>query len=724
MSYPLYIAFLWHMHQPYYKDPFTGTYRLPWVRLHGTKDYLDMVRILKEFPQIKQTFNLVPSLLEQLKDYTENKATDRYLDLTLKRPADLTEQERLFIIENFFMANWDNMIKPFPRYYELLMKRGFRVTKGDIGRIARRFTDHDILDLQVLFNLSWIDPMFRNDDRFLKELAQKGKGFTEEEKGLLLKKQLELLNAIIPEYREMAESGQIELSVTPFYHPILPLLWDTNTARAAMPDVRLPKRRFSYPEDAIKQIRTAIEYFKNIFGYKPAGMWPSEGSVSEDVIKAIGAEGIQWIATDEEVLSRSLQRPLRSSEGFLLDADSLYRPYQFSDVSIIFRDHKLSDLIGFVYSGWKTEKAVEDFIGKLTQIKNILPKNRAYLTPIILDGENCWEYYKNDGHDFLRALYHTLSNDNRFKTVTISDFINEHGKGKPLQRLHAGSWINANFSIWIGHEEDNLAWDYLTQTRDDLKAFQMANHNKNLTEAWNAIYAAEGSDWNWWYGDEHTTDTQQDFDELFRSYLIKVYNLTGKEIPPHLHVPILMEERGIQPSMQARGFIYPSIDGFVTSYFEWYQGAYIDVKRSGGSMHKSESLVSGIHYGFNKDNIYIRIDPQTPFTNLTEHIIVHINIVHPSAFRIISDLRESPPKAVVYKKTDDRWDTIKLTESVAAKDIFEIEIPFADIKVKENDEIHFSIDIMRNGEEVERCPWRGYITVTVPMPHYETLMWY
>jgi alpha-amylase/alpha-mannosidase (GH57 family) len=724
MNYPLYIAFLWHMHQPYYKDPFTGIYRLPWVRLHGTKDYLDMVKILDEFPNIRQTFNVVPSLIEQLRDYIENNATDRYLELTLKNPSDMTESERLFVIENFFLANWDNMIKTFPRYYELLVKRGFRFTKGDIVRVSRYFTDYDIRDLQVLFNLSWIDPMFRDNDPAMKGLIQKERGFTEEDKQLVIKKQFEILKEIIPEYKRMSQIGQIELSVTPFYHPILPLLWDTDSAKIAMPGVRLPKKRYSYPEDAVKQIRMALDYFEKIFGYRPSGMWPSEGSVSEDVVKAMHAEGIKWIATDEEVLARSLQKPLRSPDGYLSDATCLYRPYQFNNVSMIFRDHKLSDLIGFVYSGWKPEKAVDDFMGKLIQIRNTLPKDRPYLVSVILDGENAWEYYKNDGHDFLRGLYHALSNDNRFKTVTVSEFIKEHDPGEPLHRLHSGSWINANFGIWIGHEEDNLAWDYLAQTREDLDAFAKANPDKDITKAWNAIYAAEGSDWNWWYGDEHTTETQEDFDELFRNYLMQVYKVMGKDIPPHLYVPILLEDRSIQPVTQARGFIYPKIDGFVTSYFEWYQGAYVDVKRSGGSMHKSESFVSALYYGFNKDNMYLRIDPATPFSKSHEPLILQINIVQPFTFRITCDLQGNTLNATVHERVFEEWILVKTIENVAAEEIFEIEIPFADIKAHENEEIHFSIDIMKNGEEIERCPWRGYITVTVPTPYYETLMWY
>ncbi len=724
MNYPLYIAFLWHMHQPFYKDPFTGIYRLPWVRLHGSKDYLDMLKILDEFPDIHQTFNVVPSLLEQINDYVNNGATDVYLQMTQKNPSDLTETEKTFVLENFFLANWDNMIKPFPRYYELLEKRGFRISKGSLSRVSKYFSNQDILDLQVLFNLSWIDPMFREQDKDLKELVRKGRNFTEDDKRLVIDKQFAILKEIIPTYKKMALDRHIELTVTPFYHPILPLLWDTDIARIAMPNAKLPKKRFSHPEDAIRQINMAIDYFESTFGYKPNGMWPSEGSVSEDIARIIADAGIKWIATDEEVLARSLNRALRTPDGYLTDAISLYSPYQFGNLSILFRDHKLSDLIGFVYSGWKPERAVEDFMQKLTNIRSMLPSDRPYLVSIILDGENCWEYYSNDGHDFLRGLYSALSRDTRFKTTTISDFLEKFGSHEHLQRLHAGSWINANFGIWIGHEEDNTAWDYLSRARSDLEAFAKANPEKDISEALKAIYIAEGSDWNWWYGDEHSTDTEEDFDELFRGNLMQVYKAIGKEIPSYLYVPILLEERGIVPSVQARGFIYPKIDGYVSSYFEWYQGAKIDVKRSGGSMHKSESFISALYFGFNKDNFYIRLDPLEPFSDIKENIVFQINIVHPFIFRVVYDMGKTTLNAILFEKLFEDWTEVRRLENVAAKDIFEIEIMFADIKAKENDEVHFSVDIFRNGDLIERCPWRGYVHFTVPSPYYEALMWY
>ncbi|MEW6409533.1 MAG: glycoside hydrolase family 57 protein, partial [Nitrospirota bacterium] len=377
---PLYINFIWHMHQPYYKDPETGDYVLPWVRLHGIKDYYDMVAILRDFPEIKATFNIVPSLLSQIKDYVENGATDRCLIHTLVPADSLDLENKVFILNNFFLANWDNMIKIYSRYNELLSKRGYNVVKGEIERISRYFSTQDFLDLQVWFNLAWFDPLFKDKDPFLSYLIKKGRDFTEEEKSGLIEKQKEILSLIIPEYRKAESSAQIELSTSPFYHPILPLLCDTNIAKASMPDINLPKIRFSHSEDAVEHINRAVAYHYEIFGKKPKGMWPSEGAVSESIIPIAVNAGIEWIATDEDILSRSLGINIEKDPfGGVKKPDILYKPYRLSGgeikkltisppkggVSIFFRDHTLSDLIGFVYSKWDYRNAVEDFIFRL-----------------------------------------------------------------------------------------------------------------------------------------------------------------------------------------------------------------------------------------------------------------------------------------------------------------------------------------------------------------------
>lgn len=720
---PLHVSFLWHMHQPFYKDPETSLYRLPWVRLHGTKDYLAMVDMLTEFPDIKQNFNLTPSLLEQILDYTENNARDIPLDLTIKNAAELDPGEKIFILENFFLANWDTMIKPLPRFYELLTKRGLHLTKNDFIQVSKYFSTEDFRDIQVLYNLSWIDPYFREQDPFLKMLTEKGSAYTEDEKKELISKQLARLKDLIPVYRKAAEGGQIELSVSPFYHPILPLLCDVSSARVAMPEVLLPQNPFSHPEDAENQIRIAIEYFEKLFGYRPAGMWPSEGSVSKDALRLIAKEGITWIATDEDVLSQSIGKPLRDASRNIIGPDVLYRPYLFEDVTVVFRDHNLSDLIGFVYSKWDSKKAAENFIDNLVALRASMPGVTPALVSVILDGENAWEYYPNNGRDFLRYLYEGLSKEERLKTVTISDYIAENGKGTPLDRIHAGSWIYANFGIWIGHEEDNTAWDYLAEARDELVLSEQKFPGKNLSGAWRALYIAEGSDWNWWYGDEHITDSQKDFDELFRKNLMTIYREIGKQIPDHLLIPIHKEDRSVHPTVNIRGFINPRIDGRVTGYYEWYQAAYLDIKKAGGSMHKAESILSGFYYGFNKSNLFLRIDPSTPFAQFIEAFEIVIYFVRPSDMKIIVTLQQ-PLKAGLFRKKNNTWENIKDLPDIAINDIFEISIPFNDLQAKENDEMALFMKILKNGEEIERCPWRGYITYTVPTPDFESLLWY
>jgi alpha-amylase/alpha-mannosidase (GH57 family) len=372
----------------------TGSYILPWVRMHGIKDYYDMPALLTDFPEIHQTFNLVPSLLKQIRDYVENGATDRFLALTLKPAAELNPDDKLFLLKNFFMANWDTMIKPYPAYWQLLDRRGHSVSPEDLRNAVRYYTTQDYLDLQVWFNLAWFDPLFKNGDALLRGMVKKGSGFSENEKALLVQKQREVMALIIPEYQRLAGLGRIELTTTPFYHPILPLLYDTDLAKAAVPDIRLPVNRFVHPEDAEAQLKAAMAYHEKLFGSRPAGMWPSEGSVAEEIIPLLAKEGIQWIGTDEGVLARSLGANFeRDLAGSLKNPEVLYKPYLAGKgekrVSIVFRDRTLSDLVGFVYSKWDYRNAVNDLIDRLHRVRREV-KDGPHLVSIILDGENAW----------------------------------------------------------------------------------------------------------------------------------------------------------------------------------------------------------------------------------------------------------------------------------------------------------------------------------------------
>ncbi len=705
------IAILWHMHQPYYYDPLKNKFMLPWVRLHATKDYLDMLLILKKFPEIKVTFNLVPSLLKQIREY-EQGVTDIFFEHSLIRAEDLTLEQRVFILDNFFLANWETMIRPFPRYRELLEKRG--KTYGDLESIAKKFTSQEIRDIQLLFNLVWIDPLHREEDSLLKDIQKKGMNFSEEEKDYVLEKHLQILRKIIPTYREMANSGQIEISLSPFYHPILPLIYDNYKARECMPWVILPENHFRAPEDAEAQIKRAIKFFEETFQFQPKGMWPSEGAVSEEVLSLIKSSGIQWVATDEDILAKSLGISLRAGEK-LLNPETLYCPYNFEGLNIFFRDRILSDLIGFVYSNWDAHKATEDFVARVKEA----PENS--LISIILDGENAWEYYKNDGLDFLNNLYYKIQREKNIRTVTFSEYLSNYSDIKPLRKVFPGSWINANFSIWIGHEEDNLSWDYLYKVRNDLINFQRENPHIDMSEAWEAIYICEGSDWNWWYGDEHYTETKDVFDEIYRHNLMNIYIKIRKESPAFLEIPISKKMKEIKPELEPRGFIYPKIDGKITGYFEWLEAGKFSLKRLGGSMHKSEGLLSELYYGFNKKFLYVRLDPHCSLKEF-KNLKFNIQIIEPQRIKIVWDPQNNT-FARLYKEKDEAWIESGEIDSIAIDQIFEIEIPLEKIGIKEEEEVSFFIEVLKNNNPIDRAPTIGFIKVKIPHPEFEKLMW-
>ncbi|MCK9417810.1 MAG: glycoside hydrolase family 57 protein [Nitrospirae bacterium] len=730
-DHPLYIAFVWHMHQPYYKDDATGSYILPWVRLHGIKDYYDMPALLSDFPEIHQTFNLVPSLLKQIQDYVENNATDKALTLTQKRASELDQDDKLFLLRNFFMANWDTMIKPYPAYWQLLDRRGYSVSPNELLNAIRYYTTRDYLDLQVWFNLTWFDPLFKNNDPFLKGLVKKGSGFTENEKELLIQKQREIMALIIPEYKRLAELGRIELTTTPFYHPILPLLYDTDLAKAAIPDIHLPANRFSHPEDAKVQIDRAMAYHEKLFGSRAAGMWPAEGSVAEEIVPLLAAAGIQWIGSDEGVLARSLGIHIdRDFAGVMKNPEVLYKPYRVGKgdkrISIVFRDHTLSDLVGFVYSKWDTKNAVNDLIDRLHRVRRGL-SDGPHLVSIILDGENAWEYYQNDGRDFFLTLYERLSREQGLRCVTVGEFLRMHPAQTNIEHLHAGSWINANYRIWIGHEEDNRAWDLLSQTRQALTEYVSRDGDPDkIAKAWEEIYIAEGSDWCWWYGDDHFSENDKEFDLLYRTHLMNVYRIIGLDVPDELQISILREDRQALPTVELTEFIKPTIDGQVTNYFEWLPAGFYDVSQGGGAMHRGASIITHIYYGFDLKNMFIRLDPSG---NLREEKVAEltffINFLEPKGIdvevRIVP--KERRVSATLSRGENGTRRPFAEIHTVAANDIIELAVPFDQLGVKPGDEIHLFVTIERAGSEVEKWPSRGYIQFKVPTDDFEATMW-
>jgi alpha-amylase/alpha-mannosidase (GH57 family) len=717
------------MHQPYYKDTKTNRYQMPWVRLHGLKDYYDMVAVLEEFPQIHQTFNLVPSLVEQIQDYAENQVYDEHLLLTEKPSADLTDAEKVKILSSFFSCNPSTMIHPYPRYRQLRDKRGNDL-QGLESKI-RDFKTQEFLDLQVWSNLVWIDPIF-GGDALISRLMKKGEDFTESDKKELILKQREIMGRILPEYKTMQDKGQIEVSFSPYFHPILPLLYDTNQAQIALPHIQLPEKRFSHPEDAEAQIDRGIELYEKIFVKRPNGMWPPEGSVSEAIVPLVVKAGIKWIATDEEILYQSLSMK-KGEEGKVTSQVShpLYHSYQTGKgnekLSVLFRDHTLSDLIGFVYSSWDAETAADDFIRRLHQIRNSIPEGElsSSAVAIILDGENCWEYYKNDGHDFLSALYTRLSDDNLLGTATVSELLKTQTQPLKLPHLFPGSWINHNFRIWIGHPEDNLAWDLLSQTRDALVDFEKQNGKGDvvrriLQQAWKEIYVAEGSDWNWWYGDEHQAEGIEEFDRMFRSHLLFVYELMDQEPAEELYLPIkskFLNTFFLAPT----GYVKPVIDGEKTHYYEWQQAGFYDPRKAGGTMHQTSSLVSGIYFGTDEHQLYFRMDLSvSPQEFQKGNYAIVLDILEPPRYKI--SIKRG--KATLFQRiVENEWKLLSSKLEFAFSEIVELAIPLSLLDFKQKQTVQFQLIGEKEGNELERWPSVDAIKFDLPGQNKSLIFW-
>src|SRR5438874_2209149 len=606
------LVFLWHMHQPFYKDLVTGEYRLPWVRMHALKDYYGMVKLLDEFPLVHQNFNLVPSLIAQINDYVAGTAKDAWRDVIRKPASDLTAEEKVFAVTYLFQANQTNQIARYPRYLELLDKRA---ANKSADRAADGFNRQDITDLQVLSQLAWFDEFFLEEPE-VAALIEKQRHFNAADKEALLKWETRLLASVIPAYHAASARGGVELSTTPFYHPILPLLCDTNNGRISSPGLALPRHRFLQPNDALEQMRRAIEFHEQTFGHRPAGMWPSEGSVSDEVLTLARQLGLKWLATDEGVLGRSTRSFFERNAAGDLTPDSaqrLYRVYRHGEgddsVSLLFRDHNLSDLIGFVYSGMSAKEAAAHFVKSIkTSAQPVLAAGRHAIVPIILDGENAWEHFPASGREFLRRLYDAIQSDSQIEPLTISEILARTSDATPLASLVPGSWINANFNVWIGAPEDNLAWDYLAEAREFYE-----RHSQNATEesrrlAYEELLIAEGSDWNWWYGPEHHSANDRDFDELYRNHLSNVYRLLGANPPDHLHYPISAETIGKTHTIPQTAFISPQISSPNIGYFDWLGAASFTADRRGSSMHGKKFLLERAYAGIKAQDFSFRVD--------------------------------------------------------------------------------------------------------------------
>jgi len=740
------VAILWHMHQPFYEDLVTREHILPWVRLHALKDYFGMVALLREFPAIRLTFNLVPSLLIQLEAFAEGRAQDRYLELGLKPAAALTDGDVAFILENFFHAQRQRMIEGYPRYAQLLDRRGGTLpTPADRRSAARRFSVDDLRDLQVWQKLAWMDPIYLEGDERVRRLVRKGRGFTEEDKASLREAELELLNKVIPEYRDAAARGQIEISTSPFYHPILPLLCDTNVYLRTHPQSRVPRTPFAHPEDALEQLTRAADCHERLFGARPVGLWPSEGSVSDAMVPLAAQAGFRWMATDEQILARTLDVAIRrDGAGHVDEPERLYAPYRVAaggaTIMCGFRDHALSDLIGFSYAGWSPAAAADDFVSRLEEAGRRYRQRTGGQSPddarifVILDGENAWEHFEGGGRPFLRALYGRLSAHPDLRAVTMSEACAE--PASDLTGIFPGSWIDGNFYIWIGHHDDQQAWSQLADARAALDQ-PGESDAAALARAREEVLVAEGSDWFWWYGDDHSSAHDLEFDDLFRRHLRNAYRLLRKAIPDELFISNISVGAPAAVETQPVALIRPTIDGEVTSYFEWLDAGLLEIKDVAGAMHqagRASSLLSGIRFGFDLERLYVRIDGVRAIVDLmAEGHEVSLKFmrpdtvrysVHQEVGRLTGQYWRRPPGGAPADGSNPWVPTGPGGASIGAGAVLEVALPFTDLGAASGGPLAFFVALYDpQSNELERHPAHRPIELQVPDEHFVARHW-
>ena len=613
------LAIYWHMHQPVYE--IEGTNLMPWARLHAVKDYLDMVLFLDKFPKIKLNFNIVPALLDTLIAYGEGKH-DIHSELTISDIYKMTAEEKSFIVNNFFSSKYETMIFRSENYKNLFQKR----FATDVCNYDT-FTEQELSDLMALFNLVWIDPVHFERYPRLQELWDKQYNYTLEDRIEIINIHRQIIREIIPTYKKFIEAGRMELTTSPYYHSILPILVDIkSTTKNVITTDGLPSS-LGMADDAEIQIKCALDRIESVFGVRPKGIWPPELCIGAKTLNLLAKEGIQWTISDEGSLSASINTNfVRDFKGNLSDPYHLLQIYEYqtktTPISVVFRDRSIPSLINFEYTGIDSKMAVNDIYGKIKTIQNkiLISPDETHLLTIALDGENCWENYVNDGNDFLNLLYSYIENDDTLETVLISDYIENDNHKKPLNKVYSGSWIDKTFQCWIGEATKNKAWNYLKQTKQDFEDFVKKNkNNANIEKAYREILIAQGSDWFWWYGEPNNSGQDFVFDYMFREHLKNTYFFIGIEPPDYLNSPLIAKIE-IPFKLPSRN-ITPRMDGFASSYDDWYHSGNMTLLD--GPVYRENKNVDKIYFGCDDTNIYFRLHVNK--NNTEKSLIQRIN---------------------------------------------------------------------------------------------------
>lgn len=724
MQKELSVAFVWHFHQPNYQTQPNGIRLMPWARLHAIKDYLDMLLILDKYPKIKLNFSLVPVLLDTIEDYGNNDGHDIHSKLTITPTNELTDDDKLYILNYFFDANYENIISKNPRYNELYIKR---YSNPEIG--INDFSEQEYADIMMLFNLVWFDNIWKDVYPELRAFEEKGRNYDLKDRQELIELNRKIIRQIIPTFKKYQDDGRIEIITSPYNHPILPILINPNDLKTQSFKYELPDCKIALMIDVKEQLRMAIEKITNTFGRAPKGIWPSEHCISQKTLDVLANMGAEWVITDESVLSNSIKKEfVRDFRGCYEDPYDvcslyLYKTKREKEINIVFRDGVIPNLITFEYPHHDSILCANDLFDRIKTVYDKLKNSpdKKHILTIAMDGENCWDNYAQDGAVFLNRLYSLINDDKNIKTVLISEYVEKNKESeKPLKKVTSGSWVNQEFQLWIAEPTKNLAWKYLVQARNDLKEAEKSGRlsKEQIKAAKSEIYIAEGSDWFWWFGEPNNSGQDHIFDFMYREHLKNVYIIIEKPIPSYLQTP-LMTFMG-KPLKNPKREITPLINGIAKDNDEWLQAGCIDIPD--GPILQENKLFNRIYFGNDKDNLYLRFDinkyMQDSKESFKEYFSIYVYIktyndyieqtsparttnkkdfIHPILLdgythEIKFALTPARKYPLQFSKAikDGLWE-LQWGHNVkyAHKDIFEISIPFDDIGVKSGENFEF-----------------------------------
>lgn len=733
------LAIYWHMHQPVYE--IEGTYLMPWTRLHAVKDYLDMELFLERFPKLKLNFDVVPALIDTIIDYS-NDANDIHSELTTTTVENLTDEEKSFILNNFFSPKFETMLYKSENYKNLYQKRFAK----DVCNPSE-FSEQELSDLMALFNLVWIDPIHFSRYPRLQELWNKQYNYTLEDRIEIIEIHRQIIRELIPTTKKYIQEGRIELTTSPYYHAILPILADVKgSVKNVLTTEGLPSN-LGMLDDAKIQVKSALDRIEEIFGVRPKGLWPPELCIGPKTLSLLAKEGVKWTISDEGILSSSINFDfIRDFKGNLNDPYHLLKVYQYQtkngDIDIIFRDRSIPNLINFEYAGIDPKMAAGDLYDKIKVVQNklLVSPDETHLLTISLDGENCWENYQNDGNDFLENIYSYIENDETLETVLISNYIEQEKHKKPLNKIYSGSWIDKSFQYWIGEPTKNKAWTYVKQAKDDFETFVKENKNHpNIEAAHRELMIAEGSDWFWWYGEPNNSGQDFVFDYMFREHLKNVYILLDKNPPENLDTSLIT--RIEIPFKHPTGDISPKMDGASGSSTDWYHAGNLSLLD--GPVYRENKIIDKIMYGCDSQNMYFRLNVSKgsgdgSFTNRINQFYLYIrnasNIGNRAYLRLISKtdnpypiLREKfeheltltlikdtlyPPRLSTCLHPN-MW-TLANPEGInmVYKDVLDISIPFDTIGIQQGETVEFFMANTDSGVKNTYIPQEILLSMT------------